>query len=159
MVSSLQVQATYIAGLASQMSKLIQSSVKIFASQPMDPLSRFSSLAQGLWGTLPMAIVLVLTQPSVGDLPPNLVQMVRNLQLQVKDLSTKFASVSAEKGNCCVRFGKAGFWNPCNILPLIQDQMPMSYFCCFVNGAILFKWILAGQNSCGDTLKSMRCIC
>jgi hypothetical protein len=40
---------------------------------------------------------------------PNLAAMVQNLQLQVKDLSTKLASVSLEKGNHCVMFGNAGF--------------------------------------------------
>jgi hypothetical protein len=79
--------------------KLIQDSAKTFASQPTDPLLRFSSLAQGLWGTLPTAMASAQPQPSGRDLPPNLVQTVQNLQLQVKDLSTKLASLSAEKRN------------------------------------------------------------
>jgi hypothetical protein len=101
MVSSIQVQAADIAGLTAQMSKLIQESAKPLFTNPTDPLSRFSSLAQGLRGVLPTATASGQPQAAKADLPPNLVQTVQNLQLQlqVKDLSTKLASVSSEKAN------------------------------------------------------------
>jgi hypothetical protein len=59
------------------------------------------------------------TQGAAESLPPNLVQTVQNLQLQVKDLSTKLARVYLEKGSSCVKFGNASFWNPRDVLPLI----------------------------------------
>jgi FtsZ-binding cell division protein ZapB len=150
LVTTIQGQATEIAALAAQFASEIQASATRTMPQPADAFSRFSSLSQGLRGAAPFGVAA----PTQADsLPPNLVASVQTLQLQVKELSTKLASVSLEKGNYCVRFGNAGFRNPRDVLPLIQAQMPTSYFGCFVNAAILLEWILG--NSGEDTLKNM----
>jgi hypothetical protein len=151
MVTTIHVQAGDVAALAAQMSGLIQESAKRMPSQPTDPLSRFASLTQGLRGG---ATGVQSTVPDSSDPSlPDLVYTVKNLQTQVKDLSTKLAGVSKDKGSSCVRFGNAGFRSPRDVLPLIKAQMPTSYFGCFVNAAILLEWILG--NSGEDTLKKM----
>jgi hypothetical protein len=151
MVSTINVQAGDIAALAAQMSGLIQDSATRMPVQPADPLSRFASLSQGLRTGL--AGGASTSAETSSDSMPELVSTVRNLQTQVKELSTKLAGVSKDKGNSCVRFGNAGFRNPRDVLPLIKAQMPTSYFGCFVNAAILLEWILG--NSGEDTLKKM----
>jgi hypothetical protein len=75
------------------------------------------------------------------------------LQSQVKELNSKLATVSLETGSRSVQFGNAGFRVPRDLLPHIQAQMPINYFGCFVNGAILMEWILGNNGE--DTLKNM----
>ncbi len=52
-----------------------------------------------------------------------------------------------------IRVGGAGFACRRDVVPLVQSQLPTSYFGCFVNAAILMEWIKG--NSGGDTLKDM----
>jgi hypothetical protein len=125
MVSSIQRQSTDIAGLASQMAKLIQESAKPLITNPTDPLSRFSSLAQGLRGVLPTATASAQSQSAAQDLPPNLVQTVQKLQLQVKDLSTKLASVSSEKANN-VMFSRSSK-TKCPLVILVASLMQLFF--------------------------------
>jgi hypothetical protein len=108
MVSAIQMQSSDITKLMAQTAELAQASAKQMMPQPMDPLSRLASLAQGFQASAPVAPVQDATSP----LPSNLVATVQNLQLQVKDLSTKLASVLLERGSYCVRFGNTGVRNP-----------------------------------------------
>jgi hypothetical protein len=153
MVSTIQSQTSDISSLARQLASAVQASATRLPYQPADSQLRFTSLAQGLRGASPPGPAAASGSAGTGSIPPNLVQTVQNLQLQVKDLNTKLASVSLDKGNHCVRFGNAGFRNPRDVLPLIQAQMPTSYFGCFVNAAILLEWILGNNGE--DTLKNM----
>jgi hypothetical protein len=151
MVATIQAQAVEITDLASQMSGLVRASGRSLPAQPSNPLSRLASLPQGLQGGAPTT-----TAPSPGmdgsDLP-DLIATVQNLKMQMKELNSKLASVSLEKGNHCVRFGNVSFRNPRDVIPSIKAQMPTSYFGCFVNAAILLEWILG--NSGDDTLNNM----
>jgi hypothetical protein len=151
MVSTIHIQAGDISALAAQMSGLIEESATRTPFESTDPLSRFASLTRGLRsGSTGMPTsVPAAKDPSL----PDLVSTVKNLQTQVKELSTKLAGVSQDKASHRVRFGNAGFRNPRDVLPLIKAQMPTSYFGCFVNAAILLEWILG--NSGEDTLKKM----
>ena len=139
MICTIQTQSTDLAALSSQMAGFVRSSSRGTgnSTQPGDPMSRFSFLAQGLRNTTAPSSAPSTSMGSSD--PPNLVASVHSLQHQVKELNLKLATVSLENGNCCVRFGNVGFRAPRDLLPHIQAQMLTNYFGCFVNGAILME--------------------
>jgi hypothetical protein len=154
MVASIHAHTTDISTIATQVAEVVKASTARTPVQPSEPLSRFSSMAHSFYFAQPYVAPTASTPAQ--EVPTDLrvlVETVRDLQAQVKVLSAKLSSVSLDKGNHCVIFGNAGFRGPCEALPLIQAQMPTSYFGCFVNSAILLEWILGNNGE--DTLKKM----
>ena len=78
---------------------------------------------------------------------------IASLEQKFRLLDAKFVQLSTHSTSTTVKFGGAGFSSPRDVLPFIQAEMPIAYYGCFVNAAILLKWI---QGNVGDdTLKNM----
>jgi hypothetical protein len=133
-------------------------------SPPVPVPSMFASLQQSLGAGVPAGNSETFPQEqsggtgSYGGSPAATIQAAQTttiaaLEHKVKLLEAKFAQLSSHSTSTTVKFEGAGFTSPRDIIPLIQAEMPTSYFGCFVNAAILFEWI---QGNVGDdNLKNM----
>jgi hypothetical protein len=149
LVSSFQKQSNEVIILGAKINSL--ASAQPVPSQTVPPAvpSAFATLQQSLgMGAAPA------TNPGASG-PTNSAQAstILNLELKVKALDAKLGLMMSGTISTTIRFGGAGFSGPRDVVPLVQAQLPLSYFGCFVNAAILMEWIKG--NSGGDTLKDM----
>jgi hypothetical protein len=149
LVSSFQKQSNEIIILGAKVTALASSQPVTGQSAIPPPAvsSAFAALQQSLAGPASVA-------PGTS-IPANSAQAstITQLELKVKALDAKMAAMMTGKISTTIRFGGAGFSGPRDVVPLVQAQLPTSYFGCFVNAAILMEWIKG--NSGGDTLKDM----
>jgi hypothetical protein len=163
LVLSFQKQSGDVAALASKVQALsigLANSV----SPPVPVPSMFASLQQSLGAGVPAGNPGTFPQEQgdgtvlYGGSPAATMQAAQTttiaaLEHKVNLLEAKFTQLSSHSASTTVKFRGAGFTSHRDVIPLIQAEMPTSYFGCFVNAAILFEWI---QGNVGDdTLKNM----
>ena len=153
LVSSFQTQATAVQTQANELARL---SVRINSMANVSTTSFGSATAPSAFAALQSSLQgTSATNPS-GTFQQTLhapATSVAQLELRIKALDAKLAQMMSGVSTNTIKFGGAGFSGPRDVMPLIQAQMPIAYFGCFVNAAILMEWILGNVGE--DTLKNM----